>query len=93
MKLKLELNIQMKSNAEESRAKSVFHLFKGIFVLFSVPRCAGNHHNTKAIMSALFTVIMGVLVQLTGPISIVDILHLHHTHNHYSPIIHFNRLG
>lgn len=49
-----------------------------------------GNHNVKAVISVLFTVIMGVLVLLTGPSCIVNILHHHHhTYNQNGEI---NRL-
>lgn len=40
----------------------------------------------KAVLSLLLTVIMGILVLLTGLSCIMNILHHHHTYNHNSKI-------
>lgn len=47
-----------------------------------------RNHNccVKAVISVLFTVIMGISVLLTGLSCFVNILHHHHTYNHNSKI-------
>lgn len=46
-------------------------------------QCTGYHTcYVKAVISVLFTVIMGILVLLTGLNCIISIFHHHHHHHH-----------
>lgn len=48
-------------------------------------QCTGYHTcYVKAVISVLFTVIMGILVLLTGLNCIISVFHHHHHHHSYN---------